>query len=162
MRKRFSALCLLLCVSILLCGCDPSEFYFDYQAMKADTISIELITYDNDLSNIIEVKKDSKLIFDSSKVISSKQLNENLTDDFLRDLSKITFHLLNDSTLEPVKECTKINMSDGSFVILSCTLVDKIGYSMVAEFDSNGNFVKHIAFFADRPSYERMISKYFK
>ena len=35
-------------------------------------------------------------------------------------------------------------------------------YSMVAEFDLNGNFINHYVDFAARPQFEELLKKYFK
>ncbi len=159
MKKNF--IVLLAIFSILLCACDPATFNFNYDNMVGEVTSIELIKYNNNNSDIIDIKNDTRLIFLEEKVISSKKIDQKSNCLLLKDLSNITFHLENISTKEPVGECLKINLNNGNFYILSATLVDDLCYSMVAEFDQNYNFVRHIAYFADRPSYEVMIDKYF-
>ena len=43
-----------------------------------------------------------------------------------------------------------------------CTIIDgDRGYSMVSEFDSTSQFVKHYAYFASEPHYNNILSKYF-
>ncbi len=159
MKKVF--LFLLICSMLLLCGCDPATYYFDYEALKDDVSAIERISYDNASSEMIAVEADSKLIFDSTKITASKVLDAAQVDAFLKELSKIVFHLKSDSTLEPVRECLRITMKNGNFIILSATMVGKQEYSMVAEFDAGGNFVKHVAHFAAGSTYEALLEKYF-
>ncbi len=159
MKKTLAVLLLFLC--LFLCSCDPAEFYFDYESMKKVVASIELIVYDNHISKIVDVNSNTTLIFDEKKIISTRLLDDDKTDLILKDLSKITFFLRYESALEPIEQCLKITLNNGHFIILSCSLVDGTAYSMVGEFDSNCKYIKCIANFADRPSYEKMISKYF-
>ncbi len=160
MKKLFVFLICL--ITVLLYGCDPATFCFDYEKMKDDVAIIELITYNNGSSENIKLDSNSKLVFNKEKIISSKQLESQYIDEFLKELSKITFHLESKSTFEPIKECLKITKENDNFIILSCTVIDGVGYSMVAEFDSDGNFLNHLAYFADRPTYEKMIKEFFK
>lgn len=46
-------------------------------------------------------------------------------------------------------------------LVLSCTLIDGICYSFVSKFDSNNNYITHIARFADRPQFESLLDAYF-
>ncbi len=160
MKKTF--IILISLITIILSGCDPATFYFEFESMNNEVLSVELVEYDNNSSEMINTNLDSKLIFDSKKIISVETLEEERIDEFLKGLSVIVFHQVEESTIEPVKECLKINKNNGNYIILSCTVIDGTVYSMVAEYDSSGNFLEHLAYFADRPSYERLIDKYFK
>ena len=45
--------------------------------------------------------------------------------------------------------------------MLSCTVLNGCGYSMVSTFTVDGKFINHIARFADEPKYKRIVEKYF-
>ena len=130
---------LLFCV-LILTGCDPGTYYFAKTSYLDKIESIELVKYNN--SNFEMV--------DSTKV--------NLKFDF----EKIVFHRENDSVNEPTGYCLLWHLKNRNFIVFCCTLIeDDRGYSMCAEFDSECNFVQHIAYFASGPHYDDVLSKYF-
>ncbi len=161
MKNKIKIITLLIVVCILLCSCDPAVWYFDYDYMMENTVSIEFIIYGNYETKYIRVTEDTKLIFEKEKIKFVEQLPENNIAPFLEGLSKITFFHLNESAIEPIKECLKINLKNDNFYIISSVLREDGASSFVAEFDRDFNFVRHIAAFADRPSYERLIAQYF-
>ena len=54
-----------------------------------------------------------------------------------------------------------LHQKNGDMLVLSCTLIDGICYSFVSKFDSNNNYITHIARFADRPQFESLLDAYF-
>ena len=102
------------------------------------------------------------LKFDHAKVEKIDTLDAQKVEDFLNDFEKIVFHLQDDSVNEPTGYCLLWYLKNGNFLVFSCTLIkgDR-GYCMAAEFDANDRFVKHYAYFAARPHYDDVLSKYF-
>lgn len=54
-----------------------------------------------------------------------------------------------ESVNSPVGYTVLIYMQNQEIIVLSCTIINGIGYGMVAVFSNDGNFIRHIAQFAD-------------
>ena len=61
----------------------------------------------------------------------------------------------------PVGYTVLIYMQNQEIIVLSCTIINGIGYGMVSVFSNDGNFIRHIAQFADEPKYKRLLTNYF-
>lgn len=146
---------------ICLTACDPASYHFNYDELLGDTERIELIQYENQNPSIIKVDNNATLIFELERMQVKKVLSSVENSKFLEDLSTITFHLVNSSADSPTGKCVRIVLKNGNFIIISCSLVNETSYSFVAEFSEQGKFVRHIAHFADRPKYEKLLNNYF-
>ena len=73
--------CLYLFVLLILYGCifEPEGYKFDYNDLKDNVISIELIYYDNFDAQIIE-RKNVEKSFDFTKMNIIKELDEKHLD----------------------------------------------------------------------------------
>ena len=157
--KKF-VLLLLISVTLLLTGCDPGLVYFS--GTTSDEIErIELVKYNNDSYKMIDVSKETPK-FDSDKIEVIETLEKEKINDFLCDFEKIIFHDENDSVNEPTGYCLLWYLKDGNFIVFSSTIEGDRAYSMVSEFDSTDNFVRHSASFASKPHYDDVLKKYFK
>ena len=159
--KKFILIFLLISVSILACGCDPGAYHFDNKSLTERVKSVELIDYENFNPIEIDVTDDTELIFESDKMKILEVLDEEKIEEFLKDLSVITFHLENKSAKSPVGRGILLIFSDGGYIVISSTKVGRRSYSFVAEFDKNNIFIQHIAYVCDRPSLEKLMIKYF-
>ena len=150
--KKFALLILLL-IATLLSGCDPSTYYFSKNDYIDEIERIELIKYTNENYKMV----------DSSKVEKIEILDKDKFSDFLCEFEEIVFHIVNDSVDEPTGYCLLWYLKNGNFIVFSCTMIEgDRAYSMVSEFDSTNNFIKHYWYFAARPHYENVLEKYFK
>ena len=160
MKKNI--LSILLLMVIVLTGCDPASRFF-YKNEYIDEIErIELVEYKNEDYKIVDASKDG-LKFDPEKVVKVETLNNEKVESFLGDFEKIIFHIENESVNEPTGYCLLWHLKNGNFIVFSCTMIkgDR-AYSMVAEFDSDNNFVVHHARFAARPHFEDVLDDYFE
>lgn len=163
MKKIFTLIILIVSITIISgCVTDPNTYYFNYEELSSKVISIELINYENSNPRIINVKESSISNIDFQKMEVLQILPSQNIDSFISKLSKITFHESNESAEAPIGKGIKLNYKNGNFIIISCTITKERAYSFVAEFDGEGNFVKHIAKFADRPKFEKLIEEYFE
>jgi hypothetical protein len=159
--KKFTLLILLL-IATLLSGCDPSTYYFSKIDYIDEIERIELIKYTNENYKMVDSTK-YVLKFDSSKVENIEILDKDKFSDFLCEFEEIVFHIENDSVDEPTGYCLLWYLKNGNFIVFSCTMIEgDRAYSMVSEFDSTNNFIKHYGYFAARPHYENVLEKYFK
>lgn len=147
----------------MLVGCvtDPATYYFDADELKGDVIKIELLSLVNEKPKQVTVHDDTILSFNRNDAILVKELDTDEIKSFIEDLSTITFHIGNKSVNSPLGYTIVIYMKNQEIIVLSCTIVDGVGYSMVSQFTDRESFIKHIAQFADEPKFRRLIEKYF-
>ena len=89
-------------------------------------------------------------------------LNYENIEAFLEDFEQMEFFEQNTSVDEPTGYCLLWHLKNGNYLVFSSTLIkgDR-SYSMAAEFDSDNQFVRHIARLSARPHFELILSKYF-
>ena len=154
----------IFCLFILLssgCVTDPPTYYFDFDELSREVIKIELVECINENPQIITVNDDSVPKFDVNSIKLIDELPNDKMDDFIADLSTITFHRENESVDSPTGYAVLIYNDKDEIIVISCTIVNSFGYSMVAKFSIDGKFIEHIARFADEPKYRNMLKTYF-
>src|SRR5690554_1443234 len=69
MKKIFSLILLILSITIISgCVSDPNTYYFNYEELSSNVISIELINYENSNPRIINVNESSISNIDFQKM----------------------------------------------------------------------------------------------
>ena len=118
---------------LTLTGCDPSSYYYNYEDLNSNVISIELINYDN--NEAIELFENRKKVksFDFSKLNVIEVLDNDKNSEFLLEFSKIEFMLVWRHLDSPKGESIKINYKDGSFDVI-CYYVQ-----FSCQYDKSGN-----------------------
>lgn len=136
--KKIIVLFLFILNLITLTGCDPSYYYYSYEDLNSNVISIELINYDNNEAIELFEKKDKVKSFDFSKMNVIKVLDNDKNSEFLLEFSKIEFMLVWRHLDSPKDESIKINYKDGSFDVI-CYYVQ-----FSCQYDKSGNVKKFI------------------
>ena len=157
--KRISIIFLTLV--LLLCGCDPATYYFNADEITDTATKIELVYCENNTPSIVNVEENTVLHFDRDSATLVKELNQADFFDFANELSNIRFHIGNESVNSPTGYTLLIHTSDNEITVLSCNSINGIAYGMAAVFSNTGTFIKHLAVFADRSSFEELLTKYF-
>ena len=154
---------MIICVLVSLGGCvwDPASYLFDYDELKEQIATVELINYENDNPEII---KDASEVmpFDFNKEEVIETLDADKIDDFALDLSEIRFLINSKSADAPVGICIKITCANSEFIIISWTLIHDDGYCFVEIFNSQGDLIKHIGWVGLRKDYVALVNKYFE
>lgn len=159
MKKSISIFMVFLL--IVLTGCEPPAYYFDSNDLIANTVKIELLSCKNNNPGMIEVDENNIPSFDYNDVETIDSLDHNQFESFIIELSTIRFHIYNHSVNKPIGRTLILHQKNGDMIVLSCTLINDVSYSFISKFDSNNNYITHIAFFADRPSFETLLNTYF-
>lgn len=154
---------IFLFVILSLCGCatDPATYYFDAGNIIEQATKIQLVLCENDNPINIKVEENTILFFDIDNIRIIDTLETEKIEEFAYELSTITFHIEMESVNSPVGYTLIIYMQNQELIVLSCTVINGIGYGMAAVFLNDGSFVRHIAQFADRPKFERLLHNYF-
>ena len=153
---------MILCVFISLSGCvwDPASYLFDYEKLKEQVATVELINYENEEPK--KIKDISEILpydFDKEEVLET--LPADKIDDFIMDLSEIRFLDYSSFAKEPVEICIKITYKNGEFIIITSTLMD-VAYGLVELFNSNGCPIEYIGAPGDRDEFVALVNKYFE
>ena len=161
MKKTISYI-MILCVFISLSGCvwDPASYLFDYEKLKEQVATVELINYENEEPK--KIKDISEILpydFDKEEVLET--LPADKIDDFIMDLSEIRFLDYSSFAKEPVEICIKITYKNGEFIIITSTLMD-VAYGLVELFNSNGCPIEYIGAPGDRDEFVALVNKYFE
>lgn len=161
--KKANIVIICCLIILLLTGCvtDPQTYYFDSDELLGEVTKIELVECVNENPKMITVNDGSVPKFDVNSIKLIVELPNNKMDDFIADLSTITFHKENESVDSPTGYAVLIYNDKDEIIVISCTVLNNYGYSMVAKFSIDGKFVEHIAKFADEPKYRNLLEKYF-
>ena len=154
MRKCILTFIILTLIVLTGCVSDPATYYFDSDDLIANTVKIEK-------PEMIEINEKNTTNFDYNTVEVIGDLDHRQFESFIVKLSSITFHKENFSVNKPIGKALILHQKNGDMLVLSCTLIDGICYSFVSKFDSNNNYITHIAKFADRPQFESLLDAYF-
>lgn len=162
--KKFMVSLLLIVVTVLS-GCfGAPSFYFVKESEINNIERIELVYYINENYQMVDPTKVT-LKFDPSKAEVVEVLAEDKVDAFLTEFEKIEFHRKDRSVIEPATGyCLLWYFKNGNYTVFSSTMSEdnRIGYSMVAEFDSSNAFVRHIGFFAAKPHFDLIVGNFFE
>lgn len=160
--KRIGAIILIVVCLLIGCAVDPPSYYFNAEEIIEKAIKIELVVCKNARPINVTIEKDTMLQFDNTNAIVVEELDKEKIDDFAYDLSTIIFHVENESVNAPLGYTILIHTKDYEIIVISHAIFDNSGYAMVAKFTSEGNFIEHIAQFADAPSFKKLLHKYFE
>ncbi len=83
------------------------------------------------------------LDFDNINIIDTLQKEK--INEFITELSMITFHIENKCVDSPVGYAVLIYTFNNEIIVLSCTVINNIGYSMVATFTYEGTFINQLS-----------------
>lgn len=154
-------LCVILMATFFLSSCDPVDFYFDADEIVENASKIQLVVCQNYSPTIVNVESDTVLYFNMSEMVVVKDLEKEKIESFAYDLSKITFFEINESVNSPLGFAVLIYLKTNEVIVLSCTLIGNLAHGMVALFTAEGEYIRHIGIFADRPAFERLLNNYF-
>lgn len=160
MKKSIFA-CFLLLICLAGCAIDPPTYYFDADKLLDHATEILLVQCRNDAPQEIQIGKESVPTFDVDDAVVIAELDKPMYEDFIRELSTITFHIGNRSVDSPTGYAVLIYLENQEVIVLSCTVVNGKAFSMAASFTADGKFLEHIACFADQPAFEKLLEKFF-
>ena len=155
MKKLFTVSAIILVV-LSLAACDPAHYYYDYEDLKSDVISIELINYNNpDVKELFE-KRDKVISFDIEKMEIMETLSDESFNDFLLYFSKILFLEYWRHADSPNGTCVRIVYEDGDFEIVTHEVV------YAGRFDAEGNVKKFIGGLSGKASFVSLVNNFFE
>lgn len=116
--KKIIILFVFIISLLALTGCDPSSYYYSYEDLNSNVVSIELINYENNEAVELFEKREKVKPFNFSKLNVIEVFDNEKNDDFLLEFSKIEFMLVWRHLDSPKGESIKINYKDGSFDVI--------------------------------------------
>lgn len=157
--KIILASILFLFVSTLT-ACDPKTYYFNYDELKSSVETVKLINYENPNPKRVN-NEDEILPFDFDKADDIESLEGGMYDDFLQDLSAITFLVMPRFCEAPVSICIMMVYKNSDFAVISSTIIEDTAYGAVVTYDSDGNVKEYLGVFGHRPNYVDLLNGYF-
>ncbi len=153
----------LFIFALCLAACDPAPYHFDKENYGKMVEKIELryseiadvpriITCEENNSPYFHVQ-DSKLV----EILESDKIN-----DFINDLHTITFHRTNDCVNTPFGYVVVMFLTNGNYIIASCSEYENHYYDIFAEFDSDDTFVQCLGEFTHVYTWEVFLSNHFQ
>ena len=154
--KKIAIICLLLCLSLSLCGCDPTWYtYGDFSL--TDITRIELVYYhfeDAVVYNYIGRSTEKILPFEFEKMEVLETLPDESVGDFLEELAPLRvwsgYHANSPSGFS-----LRLTYGDGSFLLVS------ILGSFVCHYDATGEIRRVIGEPVSSYGYYKIIREYF-
>lgn len=161
MKKICFILLIIIMTSLVGCATDPPTYYFNPDEILEKVIKIELVYSVNENPREVIIDGNTTLSFNMGNTTFIKELDKDKIEDFVNELSTVTFHIENKSVNSPLGDTIIIYMENQEIIVLSCTVVNGIAYGMVSVFNLEGSFINHIAKFADEPKFRKVVEKYF-
>lgn len=163
--KKITLLMGLLLLCLVFGACDPSSYQFDYQDLKDNTVTIELIHYDNPEQNsfISWIPNHSSALapFQNSQVTVLETLDDEKKSDFLKQLAKADILSQYYAYDSPKGICIRLSYSNGDFLILHCNNEEKTFQGYIGKYSENGEVVDYIGTFSNYDSFESLIHNFF-
>lgn len=160
--KKILSFVMLIVFTVLAVGCEPVKYYFDVDVYGEQVEKIELRYSElNGTPEMIEISDGAVPEFhlDETFLVESLDVNRNL--DFCNDLALVTFHRIYDSVNKPFGYILVMYLSNGNYIVLSCTAHGDRAYWIFAEFSAEEKFIQLFGRFCEKPKYDILLAKYF-
>lgn len=152
--KRGFKLGILCLFCLLLTGCEPIHFYYNYEDLSETVVAIELINYDNPEAEMVadNFSRAKHLDFDFDYMGTIEVMAADDFDAFFQDISDQTIlnHVRHKDS--PVGLCIRVVYESGDFDIISSRYIGR--------FNDEGGFVEFMGIF-DAGLYFDLINQYF-
>ena len=153
---------MLIVFTVLAVGCDPGEYNFDVEVYGEQIEKIEL-RY-SELTGTPEMIKISDGVvpefhLDETYLVETLDVDKNM--DFCNEFAFVAFHMIYECVNKPFGYILVMYLSNGNYIVLSCTQYGKKVYGIFAEFSSEEEFIQLFGRFCDMRKYEILLAKYF-
>ena len=127
--KKVAQFLAFFIIYISLTACEPVWVkFFNYEELKAEVMSVDLIYCDNPNYKYVFNKPHEVKPFDFSKMQVVESLPEQKMDEFFLHLSDFEIAKGGSYLTAPLGYCIRIIYKDGGFEVLSCQLNFSCGY----------------------------------
>ena len=164
--KKIVVCVILFSLIFILVSCDPGAYYYDYDDLMQNVISVELIGYVNPnqksffswvpdhSSDLVALKMENMSVLET--------LEEEKVDPLLQQLSKA--HILRTYYAfdSPKGICIKLNHKNNDFDIISADIKNKSYAGYIGRFTSDGNVKEFTGSFASYNDFENLVNDYFE
>lgn len=155
---------LLTIFCLIFTACDPGEYSFDYDELKENITSVELVNYDNQNQKSFfswVLDKSSQLApLNINKLTVLEKLNTDNMSEFLFQLSKVDFLYKYYAYNSPKGISIKLTYKNNDFLIISCNYPSFAGY--VGQYNSNCKVVEFIGCFASSFDFRYLVNTFFE
>ena len=156
--KKTRLICLLLCLSFLLCGCDPT-WWSCGEVLQEEVAKVELIYYycaEATVHAYTGFGDEKVLPFDSQKAEVLETLSQDKQEEFLVDLAICRLWAGAEYADSPSGFSLRLTYSDGSFAVISV-----LG-TLICHYAANGEVLRVIGAPIDLAKYYELIREHFE
>ena len=148
MKKALIIVLVLTCLFGLV-GCDPAVKTLYKDELLANTTKIELVDYENENPELLNLSRKEKPRFDFNKATLIATLDETHFEDILSDVAEIDYLDFGTALNEPMGKTLVLHQSNGNMIVLfGCVYTNEkdktFYYGDCFVFDENGVFVEYI------------------
>ncbi len=161
MKKILSSV-MLIVFTVFVVGCDPAAYHFDVEVYGKQVEKIELRYSElSETPEIIEISDGvvPEFHLDETYLVETLDIDKNM--DFCNELAIVKFHKIYDSVNKPFGYILVMYLSNGNYIVLSCTIKGKRGYGIFAEFSADEKFIQLFGHFCAKREYDILLAKYF-
>ncbi len=167
--KKIISVFILACICLLsFASCDPGSNVLDIDYLLENTTKVELVFYNNEEPEILNLNKTEKPKFDFNKATLIETLDIAYTEDIVNELVGGDFLDWNRALNEPIGKTIILYQENGDmYVFYKQSYTDKKGSERYprecVRFDQNGKFIEYIGDLdGSRAFYlEEIIEEYF-
>ena len=160
--KKVVSLFLVLVIYVFAVGCDPASFHFDVEVYGDQVEKIELRYSElSGTSEIIKISDGAVPEFHIDETFLVENLDVNRNMDFCNELALVSFHRIYECVNKPFGYILVMYLSNGNYIVLSCSRYGKSAYGIFAEFNSEEEFIQLFGRFCENRKYYILLSKYF-
>ena len=167
MRRLISVIIGVFFCLLSFAGCDPDRNVLDVNYLLENTTKVELVFYNNDEPEILNLNGKEKPKFDFNKATLIETLDITYTEDILNDLASGAFLDFNRALNEPIgKTIILYQRNRCMYVFYKQSYTDKKGSVRYprecVRFDENGEFIEYIGDLSGSVyNLEEIIDRYF-
>ena len=160
--KKILSFVMLIVLIVLAVGCDPGEYNFDVEVYGEQIEKIELRYSElNGTPEIIEISDGVVPEFHLNETTLVETLDVDKDMDFCNEFAFVAFHMIYECVNKPFGYILVMYLSNGNYIVLSCTRYGKKVYGIFAEFSVDEEFIQLFGRFCENRKYYILLAKYF-
>lgn len=162
--KRIFIFVFIIALCVSLTACDPGAYCLSFDELTKNVVRIDLIDYNNpDQKGFISWvpdHSDDLLPFDNSKCTLLKQLDDEKSVDFLKNLSRsdILYHYYVFNSPRGIS--LRLTYENGDFLIVNCDSENEAFVGYIGKYSADGKVLEFYGCFSSYHYFERLVDMF--
>ena len=160
--KKILSFVMLIVLTVFSVGCDPATYHFDVEVYGDQIEKIELRYSElSGTPKIIKISDGAVPEFHLNETYLVETLDVDKNMDFYNEFALVSFHRIYECVNKPFGYILVMYLSNGNYIVLSCTRYGKKAYGIFAEFSVDEEFIQLFGRFCENKKYYILLAKYF-